>query len=139
MSFLRAVVLLTLLFGATVALAWFGAGAVDDVQSGVPRITAGHAALQYTLSALAAATVGALAVRRGWLPASTAGLAIVVTASWLGEGLVFTMVGPVLADEIHITNAWWFWLVATGFGLQPLAGLVGGIVARSRAGAGVAA
>jgi hypothetical protein len=133
------VLLLTLLFGASVALAWLGAGAVDDAQSLVPRITPRSAAVQYILIAVAAAIVAAIGVRGGWLPASIAGLATVVVASWLAEGLVFTLIGPALADEIRVTNAWSFWLVATGFGLQPLAGLIGGIVARSRARAGITA
>lgn len=138
--------LLTLLFGASVTLAWLGAGAVDDVASGIPRITPGSAALQYILIALAAAIVAGLGVRGGWLPASTARLpastarlATIVTAAWLGEGLIFTLIGPALADEIRFTDAWLLWLVATGFGLQPLAGLIGGIVAGSRARAGITA
>lgn len=131
--------LLTLLFGASVTLAWLGAGAVDDVASGIPRITPGSAALQYILIALAAAIVAGLGVRGGWLPASTARLATIVTAAWLGEGLSFTLIGPALADEIRFTDAWLLWLVATGFGLQPLAGLIGGIVAGSRARAGITA
>lgn len=131
--------LLTLLFGASVTLAWLGAGAVDDVASGIPRITPGSAALQYILIALAAAIVAGLGVRGGWLPASTARLATIVTAAWLGEGLIFTLIGPALADEIRFTDTWLLWLVATGFGLQPLAGLIGGIVAGSRARAGITA
>ena len=52
---------------------------------------------------------------------------LLVTAAWLGEGLVLTVIGePIVANELDPSIAWYYWLVATGGPLQPAAAFVGG-------------
>lgn len=49
-----------------------------------------------------------------------------VTSAWLLEGIVLTVMGTVVANELSPIVAWYFWLVATGGPLQPVAAFVGG-------------
>lgn len=59
--------------------------------------------------------------------ASASHLGLLVTAAWLGEGLVLTVIGePIVANELDPAVAWYYWLVATGGPLQPAAAFTGG-------------
>lgn len=59
--------------------------------------------------------------------ASARQVGLLVTAAWLGEGLVLTVIGePIVANELDPVIAWYYWLVATGGPLQPAAAFVGG-------------
>ncbi|HEX7196972.1 MAG TPA: hypothetical protein VF364_09105, partial [Candidatus Limnocylindria bacterium] len=54
-------------------------------------------------------------------------LAVLVTAAWLGEGAVLTVIGePLVANELDPEIAWYFWLVATAGPLQPAVAFAGG-------------
>ena len=68
------------------------------------------------------------ALGRSWLRATApSGLGIAVAAAWLLEGLILTAIGePLVANEINPLNAWYFWLVATGGPVQPMAAFAGG-------------
>ena len=56
----------------------------------------------------------------------------VVIGAWLGELVVLSLAGGLLANEIGPLNAWFYWLLATSGPLQPLAGLVGAILGERR-------
>lgn len=56
----------------------------------------------------------------------------VVIGAWLGELVVLSLAGGLLANEIGPLNAWIYWLLATGGPLQPMAGLVGAVLGERR-------
>jgi predicted cation transporter len=57
-------------------------------------------------------------------------LVLVMACAWIGQGLVLAAIGePLIANEIELSNAWYFWLVATAGPIQPLAGVIGGSIA----------
>jgi hypothetical protein len=51
-------------------------------------------------------------------------------SGWIGEGIVLTLIGGLIANELNPLNAWWFWLVATAGPMQPLVAILGGWVGR---------
>lgn len=130
MKLVGRILITTIVLGGTVAFGWLAWGAVDDIPSLLPRIKVEAALPLLVLLAIAAGLAMAVVVRTSWADVTVRVLAITVGLAWLAEGALFALIGPLLADEIDAANAWWFWLLATGFGMQPVGALVGGLLAK---------
>ena len=126
-SALPSVLVLTLVLGFSVGVAWLAFGRVA-YQGGVERAVREGGVLIYGSMAASAAVIGHLFARRR--PAvSVAEVAALAIGAWLGELLVMTLLGGVLANELSPVNGWYFWLWATGGPLQPVAVFIGGWLA----------
>ncbi|MBA2570218.1 MAG: hypothetical protein H0V04_03445 [Chloroflexi bacterium] len=131
MSLAWRILITTIVLGGTVEFGWLAWGAIDDIPSLLPRIQVEAALPLLVLLAVAAGLAMAVLVRMSWPDLTVQELVITVVLAWLAEAALVVLVGPVLADEIDPANAWWFWLLATGFGMQPVGALLGGLVARA--------
>ncbi|MGH2402551.1 MAG: hypothetical protein ACRDE6_07540 [Candidatus Limnocylindria bacterium] len=131
---LLTVTILMLGMGAAVAVSWFAFGRVDSYSLEPAAMLTPSRLLVYGSQFL---LVGALLFwqARGQLRGvSPAMLAVLVTAAWLGEGAVLTVIGePLVANELDPEIAWYFWLVATAGPLQPAAAFIGGLLGQRRA------
>ena len=116
---------LTVSLGATVAVSWFVFGGRAAFQ-GPDRVLAAEWPLIYGSQALLAGMVGAL-MSRG-MP-STGRWAIAVLGAWIGELIVLTLGGNLLANELDPNVAWFYWWMGTGGPIQPIAAIIGGIAA----------
>ena len=122
---LRTLVLLTLALGTTVAASWlvFGGraafGGPDRVLEQFWPAIYGSQAL---LAALCGLWVGRVEPSRVWM-------LTLVTGAWLGELLALTLGGHLLANELDPPVAWFYWWMATGGPLQPVAASAGGLLA----------
>ncbi len=120
--------LLTLGMGTAVTISWLAFAARIQVYDFAPTtiFTVSRLAVYGTQFLLVAALVFVVARRR--LPGASFGFLIgIVTAAWVGEGLVLTIIAdPLVANELDPSVAWWYWLVATAGPLQPVAGIIGG-------------
>ena len=121
---LRTLVLLTLALGTTVAASWlvFGGraafGGPDRVlEQSWPAIYGSQA----LLAALYGLWVGRVEPSRVWM-------LTLVTGAWLGELLALTLGGNLLANELDPPVAWFYWWMATGGPLQPVAASAGGLL-----------
>lgn len=112
---------LTLILGSSVALAFIVVGRSLHVALVVARE---QAPLIYLLVAGFAAAVLFVVARPLAARLTLVGLAALVIGAWLGEWLVLAL--GLIADEITLMNAHYYWLLATGGPLQPLAAFVGG-------------
>lgn len=122
------VALLTLGMGLAVTISWFAFAARVQVYDFAPETVFTPARLAvYGSQFLMVAAIGYVVARRRMRGLTTRALVVIVTAAWIGEGLVLTLIGePLVANELNPTIAWWYWLVATAGPLQPMAGVVGG-------------
>lgn len=119
---------LTLVVGLVVGVSWTIVGGRIAWQGGVEAVVRDAWLPLFGLqSVLAAGTVFAF-VKRTRIQSVTRLLGLVVGA-WLGQLIVLTVAGGLLANEINPGNAWWFWLVGTGGLVQPIAASIGGLVA----------
>jgi len=116
----------TLALGFTVAISWFLFGGATAFRG--PLAVLGESwPLIYGAQAALAAVVGWLLV--GAVRALTPGrLTAVIAAAWVGEWAVLFVAGTVLANELTPNVAWFFWLIATGGPIQPLAAIAGAAV-----------
>jgi hypothetical protein len=123
---MRSIAVLTLLFGVVVATSWLPFG--RRAFGGAPEAVLASAwPLVYGPLVLLTAGIGfGYAQRRRPTWRRAAG---VVIGAWLGELVVLSLAGGLLANEIGPLNAWFYWLLATGGPLQPAAGLLGVLVA----------
>lgn len=80
--------------------------------------------LIYLLQALFAAGLLFGVARAGRDRLHLGRVAVVVVGAWLGQYLV--LASGILADELNPVNATYYWILATGGPLQPIAALVGG-------------
>lgn len=96
------------------------------------RVLADRWLLIYASQALLAGLVGfALANRAP--RTSMDGMGLVVAVAWIGEGLVLTLGGTLLANELVPAVAWFYWLIGTGGVVQPVAAVVGAGIGRTSA------
>jgi len=121
------VVLLTLLLGATVVVSWFGIR--RNVFNGPGRFLDETWLVIWAVQALLAFGL-VLGVEWMWPSGSRRAVAGTVLAAWIGELFVVAVLAPFLADELEVWHAPWVWLIATGFIVQPIAAIGGGLVAR---------
>lgn len=122
---------LTVALGGTVAVSWlaFGGtaawnGPVRALQENWPLIYGGQALFAGVVGFVAAPFLANTFGRRGAV--------LALLAAWIGEFVALFVGGRVLANELVPELAWFFWLMATGGPLQPLAALVGVWLARRR-------
>ena len=126
--------LLTLGLGLAVAISWFTFAARIQTYDLAPTtvLTPSRLAVYGSQFLLAGGFVHVVA-RRRLRGASLRALIAIVTAAWVGEGIVLTVIGePLVANELDPAIAWWYWLVATAGPLQPVAGVVGGLIGLRR-------
>lgn len=83
----------------------------------------------YLIYPVEAAVVAAVMVVLGWMLGRRLGwlsLVAIVLAAWIGELLILG--SGLIADELVGFVAVYYWLLATGGPLQPIAAIVGGLV-----------
>jgi hypothetical protein len=122
-----AVAILTLGLGATVALAWFAFGGSAAFR-GPLRALEDSWPLIYGAEAILAAA-GTYLYARIADPLPRTWLVAYVVAAWIGEYLVLLFGGRLLSGELTTDVSWFFWLIGTGGPIQPVAALLGGLVA----------
>jgi hypothetical protein len=122
-----ALALLTLVLGATVAISWSLIGGRAAFQ-GPDAVLRGSWPAIYGLQAALAATALFIFARRRASTMRPRGLLLLVVGAWLGELLLLTLAGTLLANEIDPDIAWFFWLMGTGGPIQPVAAAIGGIL-----------
>ena len=121
------VIVMTLGMGIAVTISWFAFGRGDSFGlEPIDLLTQRRLWIYGSQFVLIGGFLYALA--RTWLRAlSAVSLWASVTAAWLLEGVVLTVIGePLVANELDPEVAWYFWLVATAGPLQPVAAFVGG-------------
>lgn len=57
-------------------------------------------------------------------------MGFLILVSWIGEVVVLTLGGSILANELVPTVAWFYWLIGTGGPMQPIAAIVGAVIGR---------
>ncbi len=121
---LRTLVLLTLALGTTVAASWlvFGGRAAFG---GPARVLEQSWPAIYGSQALLAALCGLWV---GRIEPSAVRMLTLVFGAWLGELLALTLGGNLLANELDPPVAWFYWWMATGGPLHPVAASVGGLL-----------
>jgi hypothetical protein len=86
--------------------------------------------LIYALQALLAAGLLFMVARPLRHRLEAPGLVVVILAAWLGQWVV--LASGVLADELNPANSTYYWMLATGGPLQPIAAVLGGLVGLRR-------
>jgi hypothetical protein len=61
---------------------------------------------------------------------SIGGIGLMVLIASIGEGVVLTLGGTLLANELVPAVAWIYWLIGTGVVIQPVAAVVGARIGR---------
>ena len=124
----RIVLVMTLGMGSAVAISWFVFFRSLESYGLEPAtlVQPGRLAVYVTQAVLVGAFLFALG--RWWLRGtSSLALATMVTAAWLLEGIVLTVIGdPLVANELDPEIAWYYWLAATAGPLQPMAAFAAG-------------
>jgi hypothetical protein len=124
---LPTVAILTLGMGVAVTVSWFSFGRVDSYSLDPAAMVSPSRLLVYGSQFLLVAVFLYWQTRSRLRGASPALLTVLVTAAWLGEGVVLTVIGePLVANELDPEIAWYFWLVATAGPLQPVVAFAGG-------------
>lgn len=118
----------SLALSCTVAISWFVFG--REMPIGSPLSALARPWI-YISQALMAVPIGLFAPR--WVgPAATQGrMLLLIFAAWVGEPILLTALGTFVANELTPLVAWYYWLIATGGPMQPIAALVGGLAAAS--------
>lgn len=120
---------LTIAMGVAVAVSWLWFGRGDPLSLEPHHMLTVRRLAIYGSQFLGIAAFVFLMVRlqlRAW---SAVKLWAEVSVAWLGQGVVLTLIGTFVANELTPIVAWYFWLVATAGPLQPIAGFVGGWLA----------
>jgi hypothetical protein len=122
-----AMALLTLVLGMTVAASWllFGGRAAFG---GPDRVLRESWPAIYGFQAALAAIAVFVFARRQALAIRAPRLLLLVVGAWLGELLVLTVGGTLIANELDPEFAWFYWLIGTGGPLQPAAATIGGLL-----------
>ena len=121
------IAVLTLALGATVALAWTVVGGRVAWQGPFPVLRESWLPLFGFESVLAAGVAFAFVSWTG--ERSARRLIALVIGAWIGELVVLTVAGTIVANELVPTVAWFYWLIGTGGPVQPIAAILGGLVA----------
>jgi hypothetical protein len=125
-----AVPFLTLGLGATVAVSWFVFGGSAAFR-GPLRVLEDSWPIIYGAEALLAAA-GTFLFARMAEPLLRRQLVAYVVAGWVGEWLVLLVGGRLLSGELVEEASLFFWLIATGGPIQPVAASLGGLWALRR-------
>ena len=121
------IALLTLALGLTVAVAWTIVGGRVAWQGPMPVLRESWLPLFGLESLLAAAVAFGFVSWTG--ERSARRLVMLVIGAWLGELVVLTIGGTIFANELVPTVAWFYWVIGTGGPVQPIAAILGGLVA----------
>lgn len=127
------VAVLTLGMGIAVTVSWFAFGRGDPLGLEPHHMLTLRRVTIYGSQFLAIGAFVFILVRTRLTAWSPVTLWAAVTSAWLLEGIVLTVIGPVVANELTPRVAWYYWLVATGGPLQPVAAFVGGWLGLRRA------
>lgn len=127
------VAVLTLGMGIAVTISWFAFGRGDPLGLEPEHMLTLRRLTIYGSQFLAVGAFVFTLVRTRLTAWSPVTLWAAVTSAWLLEGVVLTVIGPVVANELTPAVAWYFWLVATAGPLQPVAAFVGGWLGLRRA------
>jgi hypothetical protein len=132
-SVLARAVPLTFLLGATVVISWVGVRGTGITNGPGPwfHVTWFEVWLIQALLAFG------LMVAVEWFSPSASGRAVLtaILAAWIGELIAAAIVLSLFIGELDVVHAPFIWLIATGFGIQPIAAILGGVLAgRRRAG-----
>jgi hypothetical protein len=121
---------MTFLLGATVVASWVGVRGTGIIDGPGPWL---HETW-FAVWAIQALLASGLLVAVEWLAPSATGRAMVamVLLAWFGELLVAAIVLPALTNDLDVIHGPFVWVVATGFGVQPAAAILGGALARRR-------
>lgn len=121
---------MTLLLGATVVISWVGVRGTGIVNGPGPWLHETWLAI-WAIQALLAF---GLLVATEWLAPSASRGAMVrmVLLAYMSELLAAAVVATAFVGELDLVHAPYVWLVGTGFGIQPTAAILGGVVARRR-------
>ena len=134
---LRSVVVIivatTLGLGMTAALPWLLFGGAAAFRGPLVALRDSWP-LIYGSQAVLAAVVGWL-LGHSKRPATPGRAVSVIGAAWVGEWAALFVGGTLIANELTPGIAWFFWLLATGGPIQPLAAVAGAALASSRRGA----
>ena len=129
--YLATTAIATIGMGVTVAVSWLAIGirsesfGLDPASMMRPSRVAIYL-IQFALVGLVGVAVRRMRLRNTSMPT----FATVMAAGWLGEGAVLTVLGESLvANELDLQVAWYFWLVATAGPIQPLIAILGGWIA----------
>ena len=121
------IAVLTLILGMTVAVSWFVVGGSAAYRGPMPVLRESWLPL-FGLESLLAAGVAFAFVswtrERSWRRLIT-----LIVGAWLGQLVVLTVAGTIFANELVPTVAWFYWLIGTGGPVQPIASILGGLVA----------
>lgn len=121
-TWLIAIVAVTLALSCAVAISWLTFARqmpVGDPFSALARPWI------YVSQALMAAATGFVTARVLGSAVTRGQLAVVMFSAWIGELVLLTVFGTLVANELTPLVAWLYWLMATGFGMQPLAATAG--------------
>jgi hypothetical protein len=116
--------ILTLALGATVPVSWLAFGG-RLAAIGPDRALEQAGPWIYGSQAVLAAVIGAAAALRLGRGVSVVTLILLMFGAWLGELVVLTLGGNLVANEIDPPVAWFWWLLATAGPIQPLAASAG--------------
>ncbi|HET7521348.1 MAG TPA: hypothetical protein VFK61_07405 [Candidatus Limnocylindria bacterium] len=119
---------LTLALGVTVPISWLAFGG-RLAATGPDRALEQAGTWIYGSQAVLAALVGAAAALLLGRQASVVRLVLLMFGAWLGELVVLTLGGNLVANEIDPPVAWSWWLLATAGPLQPVAASLGAVAA----------
>lgn len=122
-----ALALLTLVLGASVAASWLVFGGRAAFQ-GPDRVLRESWPAIYGFQAALAAIALFVFARRQAVTIGARRLLLLVVGAWLGELLVLTAGGTLLANELDPDIAWFYWLIGTGGPIQPAAAAIGGFL-----------
>lgn len=121
---------LTFLLGATVVVSWVAVRGPSILNGIGPWL---HATwfVAWVIQALLA--FGLMIVVERLAPsASRRAMIATILGAWVGEFLVASFVLSALVGELDVVHGPYVWLIGTGFGIQPAAAILGGLVARRR-------
>lgn len=126
--FWRTALILTLALGSTVAISWLIFSGTIAFR-GPMRVLADRWLLIYGSQSILAALVG-FTLAKTAPRTSIRRVGFLILVAWIGEVVVLTLGGSILANELAPTVAWFYWLIGTGGPMQPIAAIVGAVIGR---------
>jgi hypothetical protein len=123
---LATIALATLALGIAVTASWFAVGrGAAYVGLDPESMTRPSRLVIYGVQFVLIALIGYALARTRLREEPMRTVALVMVAAWIGEGIVLSVAGGLVANELGPFNGWYFWLVATAGPLQPLVAVLG--------------
>ncbi|MET0773015.1 MAG: hypothetical protein ABWZ82_08015 [Candidatus Limnocylindrales bacterium] len=123
---------LTLALGMTVVASWIAVLGASFLNGSGPFLDATWY-VTWTVQAGLAGVVGIIVGRAWGRDTSAVALVALVSAAWVGELVVATVLGPFLSNDLDPIHGPFVWLVATGGPIQPVAAAAGAVIGRASA------